>query len=263
MAFTTAWQESKPDNDSYGYEIDDYMLGIRTDVRERLAVQHQIYLSETGKTDVGEHTPGECTVVFCGDKADFPTPSTANSGCIAIAEDEDEQVYYWSGSAWTTTYRPSVALFVPTGMVVPFAGSSAPTDWLLCNGAAISRTTYSDLFGICSTTYGVGNGTTTFNIPDLRGYFVRGKDTSGTVDPDVRDLGSTQTDAFQGHKHSVTQNAQKHDEEGAEAGESSLSDYSSASISIGSPTTDGVNGTPRTESETRPVNMALNYIIKT
>lgn len=56
----------------------------------------------------------------------------------------------------------------PIGVVLPFAGSSAPVDYLLCNGAAVSRTTYADLFALIGTTYGAGNGTTTFNVPDMR-----------------------------------------------------------------------------------------------
>lgn len=56
-----------------------------------------------------------------------------------------------------------------TGTVLPFAGEAAPNGWLLCYGQAISRTTYSTLFGIIGTTYGTGDGSTTFNLPDLRG----------------------------------------------------------------------------------------------
>jgi microcystin-dependent protein len=55
-----------------------------------------------------------------------------------------------------------------------WAGSTAPTGWLLCNGAAVSRTTYSDLFAVISTTYGTGNGSTTFNVPDLQRRFPLG-----------------------------------------------------------------------------------------
>ena len=106
MAFSNAWQETKPSNDNYGYEIDDYMLDIRTDVRERLAIQHQVYLSETGKTDVGEHTPGESTVLYAGTKATFPTPDTTSKGCIAIATDETNQEYYWNGTAWAKIQEP-------------------------------------------------------------------------------------------------------------------------------------------------------------
>lgn len=69
--------------------------------------------------------------------------------------------------------------FVPTGAVVPFAGSSTPTGWLGCYGQAVSRTTYSALFAIISTTYGVGDGSTTFNLPDLRGRVVAALDNLG------------------------------------------------------------------------------------
>jgi microcystin-dependent protein len=66
------------------------------------------------------------------------------------------------------------------GFVQTYAGSSAPTGWLLCDGAAVSRTTYANLFAVVMTTYGVGDGVTTFNLPDLRGRFVLGKAASGT-----------------------------------------------------------------------------------
>lgn len=68
---------------------------------------------------------------------------------------------------------------VPTGVVQPFAGSTSPTGWLLCAGQAVSRSTYADLFGAIGTTYGAGDGTTTFNLPDLRGRVVAGKDDMG------------------------------------------------------------------------------------
>ena len=70
---------------------------------------------------------------------------------------------------------------VEVGMISDYAGSSAPSGWLLCYGQAISRTTYSDLYAIVGTTYGVGDGSTTFNLPDLRGRVVAGKDNMGGV----------------------------------------------------------------------------------
>jgi len=66
---------------------------------------------------------------------------------------------------------------VPTGSLFPYAGSSAPTGYLLCDGSAVSRTTYATLFGVLSTTYGAGNGSTTFNLPDLRGRMPLGAGT--------------------------------------------------------------------------------------
>jgi microcystin-dependent protein len=60
------------------------------------------------------------------------------------------------------------------GIIFPYAGSSAPTGFLLCDGSAVSRTTYADLYALIGTTYGAGNGSTTFNVPDLRGSVIVG-----------------------------------------------------------------------------------------
>lgn len=68
---------------------------------------------------------------------------------------------------------------VPTGVSVPFAGNAAPTGWLLCNGQAVNRVTYAALFAVIGTTYGIGDGATTFNLPDLRGRGWWGRDQMG------------------------------------------------------------------------------------
>lgn len=78
-----------------------------------------------------------------------------------------------------------------TGTVLPFAGSSAPTGWLLCDGSAVSRSSYPNLFAKIGTTYGAGDGTTTFNLPDTRGEFIRGLDAGRGIDAG-RVLGSAQ-----------------------------------------------------------------------
>lgn len=67
----------------------------------------------------------------------------------------------------------------PAGSIIDFGGSSVPSGWLLCDGSAISRTTYAVLFAAISTTWGAGNGTTTFNLPDLRGRSRAGRDNMG------------------------------------------------------------------------------------
>lgn len=69
---------------------------------------------------------------------------------------------------------------LPSGAITAYGAASAPTGWLLCNGAAISRTTYAVLFAVIGTTYGVGDGSTTFNIPNLTQRFPLGKAASGT-----------------------------------------------------------------------------------
>jgi len=73
----------------------------------------------------------------------------------------------------------AVSVLMPTASIMPYAGSSAPTGYLLCDGAAISRSTYSTLFGLLATTYGSGDGSSTFNIPDLRGRVIAGQDDMG------------------------------------------------------------------------------------
>ena len=70
---------------------------------------------------------------------------------------------------------------LPTGSYIQFAGSQAPAGFLVCNGGAISRTTYSNLFAVIGTTYGSGDGSTTFNLPNLIDRFLQGSTTSGTV----------------------------------------------------------------------------------
>jgi len=70
------------------------------------------------------------------------------------------------------------AAYVQTGVIIPFAGTSVPTGYLLCNGAAVSRTDYANLFAAIGTLYGAGNGSTTFNLPDARDRVLQGA--SGT-----------------------------------------------------------------------------------
>lgn len=84
------------------------------------------------------------------------------------------------------------APFLPAGLISPYAALAAPTGWLICNGQAISRTTYDTLFTLLGTYYGSGNGSTTFNIPDLRGRVVAGMDYDGTGRLDSATLGATQ-----------------------------------------------------------------------
>ena len=67
---------------------------------------------------------------------------------------------------------------IPTGTIIPFAGATIPAGYLLCNGVAVSRTSYAALFGVISTLYGTGDGTTTFNLPDLRDRFLEGAGTN-------------------------------------------------------------------------------------
>lgn len=76
--------------------------------------------------------------------------------------------------------KDAVIKAVATGAVMAFAGSTTPTGWLLCDGSAVNRTTYADLFTVIGVTYGSGDGSTTFNLPDWRGRVIVGFDSTVT-----------------------------------------------------------------------------------
>jgi microcystin-dependent protein len=112
-------------------------------------------------------------------------PTTANNGDIWVNTTTGIAfVYYNDGntSQWMellSSAVPAVNEIMPSGSILQTARSTAPTGWLLCQGQAISRTTYSVLYSAIGTVYGSGDGTTTFNIPNLQGKVPVGKD-SGT-----------------------------------------------------------------------------------
>lgn len=78
-----------------------------------------------------------------------------------------------------------LAAVTPTGVISAFGGTSAPTEWLLCDGAAVSRTTYAALFAVIGENFGQGDNSTTFNVPDFRGRFLRGVDGATARDPNA------------------------------------------------------------------------------
>ncbi|RMG49546.1 MAG: tail fiber protein, partial [Gammaproteobacteria bacterium] len=84
----------------------------------------------------------------------------------------------------------------PVGSVIAWTSTTPPDNYLECNGAAISRTAYSDLFAVIGTIFGAGDGSTTFNLPDLRGEFIRGYDNGRGADVG-RALGSAQSWAIE------------------------------------------------------------------
>ena len=159
----------------------------------------------------------------------------------------------------------------PTGVVLPFAISTTPTGWLVCDGTTIPTTgTFQSvdasllqtLRSLLGTTYG-----STGQLPNLQGQFIRGLTTNlstASRDPlsGSRVLGNVQDDAFQGHWHQYTGTTTD-----VAGGIGGIIDGPNTQIGGGGslilgPITDGSNGAPRTANETRPVNIALLYCIK-
>lgn len=93
--------------------------------------------------------------------------------------------YYANDNGWGEwkefAYKNDISV-IPVGIIMPFAGNgSIPDGWVICNGAAVSRSTYAALFSAIGTTYGTGNDSTTFNLPNLMNRFIEGSNTAGTV----------------------------------------------------------------------------------
>jgi microcystin-dependent protein len=176
----------------------------------------------------------------------------------------------------------SSVILVPTGAVMPFAMNAAPSGWLAANGSAVSRTTYADLFAAIGTTYGAGNGSTTFTLPDLRGYFVRG---AGTNSDGVAagTFGVKQADGVISHTHSGTTGGDfpdhthtayrtistfKNGDREIDGDSRSVDDWFAAnSTTSGASTGHQHNFTTSSQSpagttETRPRNIAMLYCIK-
>lgn len=141
----------------------------------------------------------------------------------------------------------------PSGAVQFFAMETAPVGWLKANGAAISRITYANLYAAIGTRFGAGDGKITFNLPDLRGEFLRSFDDGRGVDID-RTLGDYQEDSLKSHNHClstfkpVNGSIYKPISKGAEL----------SSVGVG----DDVITSNTGESETRPRNIALLACIK-
>jgi microcystin-dependent protein len=142
---------------------------------------------------------------------------------------------------------------IPAGCVMSFAMNTAPSGWLKCDGSLVSRTTYAVLFTAIGTTFGAGDGSTTFKLPDLRGEFIRGFDDARGVDAG-RAFGSSQSDEFKSHKH--TWNFFN----GSSVQSGNIATNTALQTNTGSIDRDtGLTG----GTETRPRNIALLYAIKT
>jgi microcystin-dependent protein/cytoskeletal protein CcmA (bactofilin family) len=162
---------------------------------------------------------------------------------------------------------------IPVGGIIIWPATAVPTTpgFVRCDGAALNRTTYAALFAIIGTTYGAGNGTTTFNVPDYRGVFLRGDGQNSSINNAAgvkagtagRLTGSSQVDSFASHNHNMV------DANGANINTNWRNLTDSINAGGGSGLTSGGNvnfGLPRVSNtgggETNPVNVAVTYLIR-
>ena len=197
-----------------------------------------------------------------GTTAQRPTPTTGDIRFNTSLT----QFEGYNGSAWG-----EIANGVPVGSVFTFASTTVPSGYLECNGAAVSRSTYASLFSAIGTTHGSGDGSSTFNLPDLRGQFVRGFDNGRGVDSG-RSFASSQTDQNKSHAHSVTDPGHVHattfdNKKYFPGGGSTTIGYGGAGtypadvFSMSNANT-GISLSNDGGTENRPKNVALMYVIK-
>lgn len=133
---------------------------------------------------------------------------TPPEGAIAIWSDgENRFTYSFMSGSWSAIMSPNIPPAWPTGSIVAYSGEIAPGGWLICDGSPVSRITYASLFNVIGTKWGVGNGSTTFNLPDFRGRVPVGSDTMGTTPANRLTEGSHDTIGSVGgvEKHKLTE----------------------------------------------------------
>ncbi len=160
------------------------------------------------------------------------------------------------------------ATTMPAGAVTQYAGSGAPSGYLLCDGSAVSRATYSALFTAISTVYGAGDGTTTFNLPDFRGRMPVGVGTHTDIDVLGENEGAVLADRRPKHRHSVNDPGHSHT-----ANFNLLATATGGGNTPGSPdatsfvTNTSVTGITVGQQANTPIDapayIAVNFIIKT
>lgn len=172
------------------------------------------------------------------------------AGGITSNELADNAVVTAKIADGAVTQAKASNMLLPAGAIMAFAMNGAPTGWLAADGSAVSRTTYANLFSAIGTTYGSGDGSTTFTLPDLRGYFVRGSGTNsdGTV---AGAFGEKQADEIKSHTHVLYKHRGTTD-----GGNTNATRFDNGN-GLGPVNTQATGGT-----ETRPKNIAMLYCIK-
>ena len=175
----------------------------------------------------------------------------------------------FDGTDWVNTNAASVPTGIPVGTITDWPMSTPPAGWFECDGSLLLKSQYAELFNVIGTSYG-SSGALFFQLPDYRGRFRRTWDHGAGIDPGSRMdrgdgtsgdvVGSIQDDAFQGHWHELTNQNYINTNLGGTLG--TAGGYLNPVVYAEGIITDGVHGTPRITSETRPTNINVMAIIK-
>lgn len=206
-----------------------------------------------GKAGFSEASPGSgaptvLTPDWCNSVQEELVNVIEGAGLTLDGDDKGQMLAAVNALAGALADAAQAAARVPAGVLASHAADTPPTGWLECNGAAVSRDAYADLYAVLGDTWGAGDGSTTFNLPDLRGEFLRGWDNGAGIDAG-RVFASAQTDAFKSHTHGGVPLSGADSDRGTSSSTFSI-DATGNTASVGGP-------------ETRPRNIAVMFIIKT
>jgi microcystin-dependent protein len=252
---------------------------------------------DSNGTDLADSIAGHGSIIVDANVGDYFEVFSACDVLSGTWRINDSIATYFSGAPATQGLTQAVALVgsahtIPTGSMMPFAATSAPDGWLLADGSSVSRSTYADLFAAIGTAYGTVDGNT-FNLPDTRGKFLRGVAGGEVSDPDRAsriacntggatgdNVGSCQSSELKSHGHADTFSANQSSHlhgigrtsaranPGASGGSGLYMLEDSPTGTFNSNSTDPsitVSGsvTDAGGNESRPINIYVNYIIKT
>ncbi|MFH0756870.1 MAG: tail fiber protein [Bacteroidota bacterium] len=197
----------------------------------------------------------------------------SNGNTVAIPDEVDDadadptneiqDIVYVNDTLKITGGSSFLLPMIPVGTILPYAGISVPAGWILCDGAELSRIEYARLYSTLGSVWGQGDGSSTFNLPDLRGMFLRGVDNGAGNDPNASDraalntggnigdnVGSYQNDEIESHSHTIQAR-------NGGSGLNNIASHASEFASLYQASTDSFGG-----AETRPKNVYVTYIIK-
>lgn len=249
---------------------DDKIRQFKESFVEIMTNDHYMPLngSVVESADAGEHT-----LVTLREQAADPTTPVADKGVVYSKDVSGvtELAYYDSaGNKKTVTSagklnitsaditQAVISLLLPSGIVIPYSAAAAPTGWLICDGTAQSRTTYSALFAVIGTTYGVGDGSTTFNLPNAKSKVIVGYDSGQTLFNTLAKTGGELSHVLSStempsHSHTITA--------GSDNGNSGYMGVNATNNTDHSTVT-GSTGGGFAHNNVQPY-LTLNYIIKT
>ena len=248
----TTWDVTAPTDATVAVQIDDYNRDLRAGMQARMANEHIWPAAQSATNEAGLHR-------YVSFQAQTSSPA------LVVGTNTQVGVAYVTSAGNAFVFKNSAGTIVPLvntyggiaappGVTWPFAGTTAPTGFYMCTGGAFSRTTDAALYAVIGVLWGTGDGSTTFNVPDLQGFTVVGKSAGGifaTIATTTGELTHTLITAeMPAHTHSYT----------TKLDESSTGNLTEGGIDAGSARESSSTGGGGAHNNVQP-SRVMNYII--